>query len=72
MKSTPKKIKIEVKFNDVNELKYRLDTILNRARFGYKSDKTKDYSFEFQNVIEPRIEMINGIECEIYPSKMNF
>lgn len=72
MKSIPKKIKIEVKFNDVNELKYRLDIIFNRARFGYKSDKTNGYSFELQNVIEPRIELVNGIECEVYPSKMNF
>lgn len=72
MKSTPKKIKIEVNFNDVNELKFHLDTILNRARFGYKSDKTKDYSFELQNIVEPQIESINGIEYEIFPSKMNF
>jgi hypothetical protein len=72
MKTHQKKIKIEVNFNDFNELKYHLETILNRSKFGYKSDKKKDYSFEMLNLVEPRIEMINGIECQIFPSKMNF
>ena len=72
MKATPKKMKIEVNFNDSNELKYHLDSILNKFRFGYKSEKTKDYYFELQNLIEPRIELVNGIECQIFPSKMNF
>jgi tetrahydromethanopterin S-methyltransferase subunit G len=72
MKTHQKKIKIEVNFNDFNELKYHLETILNRSKFGYKSDKTQDYSFDVSDNIEPRIELVNGEKCMIIPSKMNF
>ena len=72
MKVTAKKIKIEVNFNDINELKFRLDAILSKVRTSHKIGKTDNYNFELQNVVEPRIETINGIMYEVYPSKMNF
>ena len=72
MKSTPKKIKIEVNFNDINELKYRLDAILSKVRTSHKIEKTDNYNFQILNTIEPRIEIINGIKYQVYPSKLNF
>jgi len=72
MKAKPKIISIDANFNDCKELKSIFDKILEKVKRANEIESNKEYSFKIDYVIEPRIELVNGIECAIYPSKMNF
>lgn len=71
MKAKPKRIKIDAEFNDFNELKFILTQIHGLSRKGNDKIKKKNFKYEIEYFIEPRIEVVNEIECIIIPSKIN-
>lgn len=72
MKSKPKQIEIKVNFNDVSDLKNTFDEILGLIKKGCESKDKSDYQYKMKIIPKQRFEIVNGSECLVIESKLNY
>lgn len=72
MKSTVKHINIDLKFEDLNDLKNKLDEVYLHVSNRWMNHESANLKYRQIVFVEPRIEVNNGVTNLVIPSKMNF
>jgi len=72
MKATVKHINIDLKFEDLNDLRNKLDEVYLNVSNRWMNHESANLKYRQIVFIEPRIEINNGVTNLVIPSKMNF
>lgn len=72
MKATVKHINIDLKFEDLNDLRNKLDEVYLNVSNRWMNHESANLKYRQIVFVEPRIEINNGVTNLVIPSKMNF
>lgn len=72
MKGTQKHVNIDLKYEDLNDLRKKLDEVYTRLSNRWMNHESANLKFKQIIFVEPRIESNNGVTRLVIPSKMNF
>lgn len=72
MKTTVKHINIDLKFDDLNDLRNKLDEVYLNVSNRWMNHESANLKYRQIVFVEPRIEVNNGVTNLVVPSKMNF
>lgn len=72
MKGTQKHVNIDLKYEDLNDLRKKLDEVYTRLSNHWMNHESANLKVRQIIFVEPRIESNNGVTNLVIPSKMNF
>ena len=72
MKGTQKHVNIDLKYEDLNDLRKKLDEVYRRISNDLIEHESAYIKIKQIIFVEPRIESNNGVTNIVIPSKMNF